>query len=521
MKYIILFISIWICSSVAIAQVNTVWTMRDTSDLGRGNKMVMDNTGNIYVCGKVGSSFTVSKLNPSGNILWKKQSIAQGEAFDIVYDGGSNIYVTGIAYVNNSKVIILEKNTLAGGLVWNISSEQSNNINNYSNISKDNLGNIIINYSIADSINNETEFYTRKYNSSGNLIYSFAKTIQGLGWSRIKSDNSGNVYILYNDSFIIEKLSPSGSLLWSKEFNPIGNNFASDIYVDANSNAFIIGTQNNGATANDFVTLKYNSTGVLQWSSFYNNDSVTTNNSDIGQSITIDFAGNVIVSGDSQTGANYNRKVNKTVKYDANGLEQWSVGNLHPHFRNFTQVVKTDNTGNIYVLNRLVDVPPGPPRSRVQLFKYNSLGLLMWDAQGYSTYQDHPGDILIDNSLNVYMSSGAGNPIEGFCMTVIKFGQASVGIINNSTPTKYSLSQNYPNPFNPSTSIRFDIQRPGLVKLTVFDFLGRKIKTLVNSSLQPGSYEETFDAEGLSSGIYFYRLDADGFTDTRKMILLK
>ncbi len=88
-------------------------------------------------------------------------------------------------------------------------------------------------------------------------------------------------------------------------------------------------------------------------------------------------------------------------------------------------------------------------------------------------------------------------------------------------PSTIELSQNYPNPFNPSTQIEFNLQQAGLVRLTVYDLLGREVKTLVNRGLSAGTHTFTFDANGLSSGVYFYRLDASGQTLTRKMTLLK
>ena len=85
----------------------------------------------------------------------------------------------------------------------------------------------------------------------------------------------------------------------------------------------------------------------------------------------------------------------------------------------------------------------------------------------------------------------------------------------------FSLMQNYPNPFNPTTNIGFQIVEKGLVKLKVYDILGREIATLVNEEKGAGNYEVEFDASSLTSGVYFYRLTASTFITTRKMILLK
>lgn len=106
-----------------------------------------------------------------------------------------------------------------------------------------------------------------------------------------------------------------------------------------------------------------------------------------------------------------------------------------------------------------------------------------------------------------------------------------VGIQNISTeiPSKYSLSQNYPNPFNPTTKIKFDV--PALsfsnvsignpVTLKVYDVMGREVQTLVNESLKPGTYEASFDGSQFTSGVYFYKITAGDFSQTKKMLLIK
>jgi hypothetical protein len=101
----------------------------------------------------------------------------------------------------------------------------------------------------------------------------------------------------------------------------------------------------------------------------------------------------------------------------------------------------------------------------------------------------------------------------------------SVDEVNEIAQT-YSLSQNYPNPFNPSTIISYTIpsginQNASNVKLTVFDILGREVRTLVNEVKNPGRYEVHFNSEELGSGIYFYTIQAGSFYQTKKMMLLK
>lgn len=98
----------------------------------------------------------------------------------------------------------------------------------------------------------------------------------------------------------------------------------------------------------------------------------------------------------------------------------------------------------------------------------------------------------------------------------------TVGVENeDQIPTQYSLSQNYPNPFNPSTTIYFSVPSSEYVTLKVFDVLGNEVATLINEEKPAGSYQVDFKASQLSSGIYFYTINAGSFVETKKMILMK
>jgi hypothetical protein len=97
-----------------------------------------------------------------------------------------------------------------------------------------------------------------------------------------------------------------------------------------------------------------------------------------------------------------------------------------------------------------------------------------------------------------------------------------VGLTNQgSVPDKYQLLQNYPNPFNPVTKISYALPKNGYVLLKVYDMLGREVITLVNEVKTAGNYTVDFNAENLTSGAYFYRFESNGFTDTKKMLIIK
>lgn len=95
------------------------------------------------------------------------------------------------------------------------------------------------------------------------------------------------------------------------------------------------------------------------------------------------------------------------------------------------------------------------------------------------------------------------------------------GISSNNIPNSFSLEQNYPNPFNPSTLIKYSVAENVPVRLSVFDILGREVGVPVNEYKTAGSYEVSFNGDNLSTGVYYYRLDAGNFTETKKMLMVK
>jgi hypothetical protein len=148
-------------------------------------------------------------------------------------------------------------------------------------------------------------------------------------------------------------------------------------------------------------------------------------------------------------------------------------------------------------------------------FNLNSIFFYLDDINGYCA-GDH-GTIL--------RTTDGGGPIF-----------TSVEPISGNIPDKFSLSQNYPNPFNPSTKIKFSVPannvpplkgestygaRGMTVRLIIYDILGREIATLVNEALKPGSYEAEWDGSIYPSGVYFYKLYTQDYSESKKMVLIK
>jgi photosystem II stability/assembly factor-like uncharacterized protein len=134
-------------------------------------------------------------------------------------------------------------------------------------------------------------------------------------------------------------------------------------------------------------------------------------------------------------------------------------------------------------------------------------------------------DVYFPNENTGWAVGGNGTILK----TTNSGGPIGIKSIASEIPERFSLYQNYPNPFNPVTKIKFSIPASPLssigeglgVRLVIYDILGREVATLVNDKLKSGSYEATWDGTNYPSGVYFYKLSAEGFSETKKMVLMK
>jgi len=139
------------------------------------------------------------------------------------------------------------------------------------------------------------------------------------------------------------------------------------------------------------------------------------------------------------------------------------------------------------------------------------------------TTGNFPGSIAVsdlngDNKPDFATANIGGNSVSVLLNTTSVTG---IEEVKNFIPTDFTLKQNYPNPFNPSTNINFSLPDESFVTLKIYDILGREVVQLVNKQLKTGNYNFSFDAKGLTSGVYFYRLQTHNFVETKKMLLLK
>jgi len=196
----------------------------------------------------------------------------------------------------------------------------------------------------------------------------------------------------------------------------------------------------------------------------------------------------------------------------------------------FTSAYRTYNYGRIYLLNPNTGslISPDSTVSVIDqaAWNYNTIGgsytnrqsgKIPFNASGYTSTTD----VRLDEKGNVYSQSYNGWTVEKWAYNGTLPVITGIQEIGTTKPESYHLSQNYPNPFNPSTKIEFTVKQSGIVTLKVMNILGQEVATLVNAHKDAGTYRVTFDARSLPSGPYFYTITANGFTDVKKMLLVR
>ncbi|HJY63357.1 MAG TPA: SBBP repeat-containing protein [Ignavibacteria bacterium] len=526
----------------AFSQVTQDWVTRFNgtgNNMDIANAIVVDGSGNVYVTGhSIGSGtsydYVTIKYNSNGVMQWSQMYNGTGNAEDfarsIAVDGSGNVYVTGGSRGSGTfdDYVTIKYNT-DGVWQWGQAyNGPGDGDDEAKSIAVDGAGNV---YVTGQSFGSGTlfDYATIKYNSDG--VEQWVQRYHGPGDGSdraysIAVDGSGNVYVTGESpgsgsgkDYATIKYSSDGTGLWLQRYNGTGNSddAALSIAVDVSGNVYVTGDSwGSGGTGSDYATIKYNTDGYGQWVQIYNGPPGT--GLDFAFSIAVDGSGNVYVTGNSSgigTGPDY-----ATIKYNSAGVMQWTSRYNGPANNfDYAYSIALDGSGNAYVTGRSSGSGTGSDYATI---RYNSDGTEQWVQRYTELDYDWASSIAVDGSGNVYVtgrSSGSGTSED---YATIKYSQV-IGIksISSEIPNGYKLLQNYPNPFNPSTKIHLALPKSSFAKLVVYDVLGRVVSTLVDEQLKAGTYEVDWNALNNPSGVYYYRLVIDGFTETRKMILIK
>lgn len=553
MKKLILCLSITFSGGVnshnsIFAQVNQEWISIFNGPSNRADEptsMAIDIAGNVYVTGSTStisflgaSDFATIKYNSSGVQQWvayyngpASADSSRDYANSIALDNTGNVYVVGTSYGGATNFDYVTIKYSSNGIQrW---AERFNSTtNSYDEaigIAVDNSGKIYVT-GTSPGDGSVSEFTTIKYDSSG--MQQWVAGYKGMGDmssspTSIKLDLSGNVYVTgssnhlgSSDNYATVKYNPAGVQQWAVPYYGASNfqDNAYSIAVDNSGNVYVTGASWGSVTNLDYATIKYNSSGFQQWAVRYNGSGSST---DVANTVAVDILGNVFVTGYSLgTGTSYDYA---TIKYNSNGDSVWvrrydygPGGNRDD--RAFDLAL--DSTGNVYVTGW----SSSSMFNDYTTIKYSSTGNQLWLQRynGVGNYNDAAVAVAIDNSENVYVTGASWGDSSNTDYATIKYSHlVSVNQITNSIPKNYFLYQNYPNPFNPVTVISYQLAVNSNTSLKIYDILGNEVSTLVNEKQNAGVYSINWNASSFPSGIYYYKIISEKFSDTKKMSLIK
>lgn len=533
---------------IAFSQVNQSWIARYNgpgNNYDFSNAIVVDNAGNVYVTGQSkpdtlqgSDDFTTIKYNSGGTQQWAASYNGSGNGFDmptaISIDNNGNVFVTGWSEGSgtNSDYATIKYNS-AGVQQWVARYNGTANLDDDAQaLVLDASGNVYVT-GLSYGAGSNYDYVTIKYNNNG--VQQWLARLNGAAniddfAASLAVDNNGNVYVTgyirgatTGYDFATIKYNTSGVQQWVMIYNgpANGDDYTTNMAIDSTGNVYVTGYSPGIGSGIDFATIKYTSSGVQQWVSRYNGPGI---GADYPSSAKVDLSGNVFVTGysvGSGSGDDYT-----TIKYNSSGVQQWvarynGIGNGS----DYSIGIVLDRYNDVYVSGYAVSTS-GYDYTTI---KYNNSGVQQWlmTYNGSANGTDIVSSIFIDTALNVYVTGGSTGTSSGIDFATIKYNQVTgIKSVGGQIPTTYALEQNYPNPFNPTTKIKFSLPHPSeggeqAVKLVVYDILGKEVETLVNKKLQPGSYEAEWDGSKYPTGIYFYTLKTDYFTDTKKMALTK
>jgi Secretion system C-terminal sorting domain len=408
------------------------------------------------------------KFDNLGNILWSKR-IGAGEADGYWVEEASDkgFIIGGDVYIGSSQAYLVKKDS-NGTIQWE---------KMYSNAFLDQCSSV-------------------KQTVDGGYI---------LG-CRTQANNANTVWLIKTDPF--------GNIVWQKVYNNRGSHIHTSEIEIVNNGYASVGSISSTASNVDIILIQYNLNGDTIRSRIFGGSGT-----DVGNSIDA-VSGLGFIFGGSSTSFNGNKIDSYIISTDTALNIIWQ--------RTFSNTYDERCTGVRYLLGRgyvmAVD-------SDTNVINHSQAVIRVVDLNGNILKEKHYYPLTSGgwfNDVELTLDGGfiLGGETNSDKMYIVKTDSLlyaePIGISGNQTsiPNSVLLAQNYPNPFNPSTVIKFDISKSGIVKLNVYDMLGREIFR-VEEFKPPGSFELNFDGSNFASGMYFYSLETNGFKDTKKMVLIK
>jgi hypothetical protein len=549
---------LFVCVSfISYAQVEQAWVRRYVTASDEAPVAVKTNGSAVYVLGQTNqfssaSDFILIKYNSSGTFIWSQTYNGTGNDEDrpvaMTLDAAGNIYVVGKSRISfpaegvyTGQTVTLKYNS-DGALLWSAIKLRADHFPCEPNdVQVDALGNV---YVAGSTINGDAfayDFMTIKYNSSGaeQWIRTYNGTANSIDMdTRLALDRAGNIYVTGESQGILKrgklpiqtfadvytiKYNPNGGIMWQRRYNSPFNSGdrPNAIALDNAGNVYITGSSNTDPNNSDYLTLKLNGgDGTVLYTARYNG---TGNAFDEANGIVVNAAGEAFVTGSSDPYGNGNFAVNYvTIKYTSAGAEAWTASYNGPaDGRDLAHAIRMDGFGFIYVTGE-----SQADSYDFATLQYGNSGIELWRAR-------YDGAFLSDKAIDmavytppgpafeqahVYVvgeSEGVGN---GLDIALVKYEQP---LVIGEFSTSSGLS-NYPNPFTETTTIEYSLTYDSDVSIRIIDpFTSKEIRKISIGEKSAGKNNYAFSANGLKPGNYIYKIEANSssgkFTETKVM----
>jgi len=476
----ILFVAFLLIEFNTLAQApDTMWTKTFGGSETDGGYSVQQTTDGGYIITGYTDSFGAGnydvwliKTDENGDTLWTKtfggSESDEGYSVQQTSDGGYIITGGTGSFGAGKDDVWLIKTNENGDTLWTktfggVNLEWGNSVQQTSD------GGYIITGGTGTGLvgSNEGDMWLIKTNENGDTLWT--KTFGGVNrdWGNsVQQTTDGGYIITGGTGFIMPwignawliKTDENGDTLWTKTFGGSDDDWGYSVQQTSDGGYIIT-----GSVGVDIWLIKTNENGDTLWTKTFYGTSFEE-----GNSVQQTSDGGYIITGGTEM-------------FSAGGRDVW--------------LIKTDENGDT-------------------LWTKTFGGTYF--EEGYSVQQTSDGGYIITGPTR---SFGAGNWDVWLIKTTTDVSNIKQN--NEIIISDFSLHQNYPNPFNPATIIKYDIKERAFVELKIYDILGREVVVLMNKEQNAGSYDVELNAASLPSGIYFYRLQAGTFVETKKMVLMK
>ncbi len=433
-----------------------------------------DASGNTHIAGATlnqngNYDLYLAKYNASGVLLWDVVYAGAGgwhdAATDLRVDASGNVYVTGSVFTssNDSNDVVTLKYNASGVLQWDEIYNGSSSLNDGgTSLQLDASGNVYVSAFTQDA-NNGSDFLLLKYNNSGSLLLNQQFDLNNVhdvpvslmvtstrlaiaGATQVGVTDWDYLYVAYhpvNGSYISHSTSTGGTAGFDK---------VHDLQTDASGNFYLTGTVFNASTGYDILTVKLDDNLNVIWSANYNS---TSTMNDVGNALAVDNAGNVMVTGFSETsteGTNY-----VTIQYNSSGTQQWvKTFNGEGNAADTARAIAIDANDNIYITGSSFN----GSTEDFYTTKYKSNGTELWGIAFNSLYNgsDRAFDIALD-SLGGVLVSGQSQTQTGFEYATVKYIEKNVTLVQDTVlaPASWSFTANLGQLIDTDTLVAEDV----------------------------------------------------------------